>query len=193
MEQSFIVGGRKFIVSGVSGKVLSENRTNTTHVSGKVSSDHFGGVQGRIRSHTTVEQEVWISRDDNGNDFVIRFPSDIPLREGQNITAVSIEDNRLLHWVFLRNEATSTNYQILDSWKFLQVFFGSFFGCIGLFFLGLLAGVFFAISLVVFLVCLALFLLLGIVMTIQNKKRRAMYMDAVQRALDARGIAFTVK
>ena len=195
MEQSFVVDGKQFILSSVSGTVLSEKRTSTTQVTGRVSNDLFGGVQGKIKSETMVNQEVWIRRDDNGCDFVIKFPEDIPLLEGQRITAVSISHDNSPRWVFFRNEAASTNYQIMGSQGFLYRYWGKNSGCLILavmliimFYLVPLLG-----SKLVFFGCVALLVALWVMSVKKRNRRKAVYREELERILTASGIAFTVQ
>lgn len=187
MEQSFVVGKDTYTLSSVSGTVLSEKSSRTTHVSGGTSSS--GKVS--IGSHTTVRQDVWIKRDDNDSDFALILSQDIPLMEGQRITAISITRNNQVYWAFLRNETASTNHQLMNGHGFINTFYQSFFGCIGI-----LAIPFFAFLVLLILAPPILFVSVPIILfigllTVFNKKqnkRRALFDEALASIRRSLGI-----
>jgi hypothetical protein len=175
MEQSFIVGGKQFLFSSISGTVLSENRKDKLHLSANVSTDQFG-TQTKISSHTTTDQEIWIKRDDNGKEFLIRLSGDIPLREGQRLTAVNISCNNLAYWAFLYNETTSTGHQLMNKVGFLSSYFRNTLGCLAI----SAAFVLFALFLIVlpYLIILApipLLLIIVVVIAIRRIRNGALF------------------
>lgn len=196
MEQSFVVDGRQFVLSGVSGTVLSETRRTTTHVSGSVGEAPLIGVHGSIKSHITVDQEIWIRRDDDESDFVIQFPKDIPLLGGQRITAVSLSSNKSSEeWVFLRNESASVNYLFMSSYGFVYNFFKNPFGCLILVGMPIIAMLVLMLTENLLISLAPIVLLVWFVAAGSKKKnrRRALYKDALARVLNDLGVVFTVQ
>lgn len=127
METSFFYRGKPYTFSHVTGIVVGNRETSETHIS--VSKN-------RIHTHIDRTQKIFIRDENTGQDKVV-WVKDRPASviEGHRVTAVAVESDRELAWVYLRNYNTSENSRLIDSMDFVRNF-GSFLssGCLSIIF-----------------------------------------------------------
>lgn len=178
MEQSFVISRKQFLLSSVTGIVKSDRRIITTY--------------GNYVKNIIVDHEIWIEREDNGKDYVIKFRENIPLMDGLKLTAVSINYKQSRYWVFLRNESSCTSHQIINNYMFMEIFFGKFFGRFAMIVFPLI--LFFALLALglhikwALLGLIALFILLWTIIIIKRNRQSKLYKEALSRFLKDLGI-----
>lgn len=140
MQRLFTIKSREFTLWDVTGTVKGARTSTTTSIQGTINGD-----QGSLSSHTSIRREIWFERDDTGIDELLVTNKDIPVLEGQKITAIGITTGNTVRWAYLYNHSSQSWWQLMRGDDFLSEYFVN-------------AGCCLAIALSVLLLCAAFYL-----------------------------------
>jgi len=122
--EDLIIDGQVFEFTVVTGEILSQNKFSETHVSG----GGGGGAHGHssnisISSRAITKHEFWIKTDDGKEKAIQLEGHDIPLREGQRISVISLWEKKMQrgYTAMLINHTSGDVIKLLDIQRLSQL------------------------------------------------------------------------